>query len=237
VRLRKYVFGAAALALVSGTVVVSLSGIASASSSVRNPPTVTANGSVACGSNNGTTAVSGIKGTITFVPPLVNGGTASETTSVKIKLSHCTITNNTNLAHGGILTGKVKQSISSPTSTNSCTGLGTSAPESLKVKWTYKSSGGVVLDIVNPTTISYPGYTTNSSTNPPWASSGNAGFQLPGSPSTGTPSGVGSFTNGTGHASQAEAYLHSTETQILTACAGAGYSSDTFDFGQSSTGP
>ena len=237
-RLRKYIFGAAALALVSGSAIVALS--SSASASVRNVPTVTANGTVACGSNNGTHAVSGIKGNITFTPPLVNGGTASENTTVKIKLKPCTITGNTNLKKVGgkyqTLKGKVKESISSPTSTDSCTGLQTSAPETLTIKWTYtNTSTGAVLDTVNPTVVSYSGYTTNASTNPPWASASNAGFQLPGS--GGTASATGSFATGGGASSQAEAYLGSTEADIASDCANGGYANDTFNFGQTSVGP
>jgi hypothetical protein len=236
--LRKYIFGSAALALASGTVVVALSGgSASASTAVRNIPTVTANGSVSCGSDNGTTATSGITGTITFVPPLKNGGTSHETTSVKIKLKPCTPTGNTNLPAGGKLKGKVSQSISSPTSTNNCTGLATSAPESLVIKWTYKNTAGVALANVNPTTVNYSGYTTNSASNPPWAgSSNNAGFQLPGS--GGTATGTGSFATGGGAASVAEAYLSHTAAQIAVLCAGTnGYASDTFVFGQTHVGP
>jgi hypothetical protein len=47
VRLRRYIFGAAALALGTGSLVVGLAG--SASASVVNIPTVTANGTASCG--------------------------------------------------------------------------------------------------------------------------------------------------------------------------------------------
>jgi hypothetical protein len=232
VRLRKYIFGAAALALASGTLVVALSG-GSASASV-NPPTVQANGTASCG--NAATGSSGLSGSITFTPPLVNGGTAAEVTKVSIKLKHCTTTA-TNLAHGGILTGKVKATISSPTSTNDCAGLGTSAQEILTVKWTYKSSSGVVLDIVKPTTITYSGYNPVTSA-PPWPATGDEGFQLPGNGSGG--GGTSSMTStssfqGTDHGatSTAVAFLSFTAAQFTTACSGSGEASATFVDGAS----
>ncbi len=236
-RLRRYIFGAAALALASGSLSLGLVGSASAASPNAK---VTANGTVACGSDPGApgTAKSGITGTITFNPPLQSGGTMTENTTVKITVSNCKITGNTNLKKKGVLTGTVKEDISSPTSVNDCTGLSTSAGENLTVKWTYKSKSGTVLNTLTPTIVTYPGYTTNASTDPPWASGGNAGFQLPGDPSTGTPSATGSFATGGGAASQAEAYLNLTDSEILTDCGNpGGLASAKFSFGQSSIGP
>jgi hypothetical protein len=235
VRLRRIMFGAAALALGTGSLVVGLA--SSASASVRNIPTVTANGTAACG--KASTGTNGISGTITFTPPLKNGGTASEVTSVKIKEKDCTTTA-TNLAHGGTLKGKVKQSISSPTSTNSCTGLTTSAPETLTVKWTWENSHAVKLDNVTNTVISFSGYNIVSSTNPPWTVSGDEGFQLPGNGSGGggTSSGTGSFLGTDGGASStAVAYLGLTAAQLATDCASTGgLASATFAFGAATVG-
>jgi len=225
-------FAAAALALGTGSLVVGLA--SSASASVRNPPTVTANGTAACG--KASTGTNGISGTITFTPPLKNGGTSSEVTSVKIKEKDCTDTS-TNLAAHGILKGKVKQSISSPSSTNSCTGLTTSAAETLTVKWTYKNSAGTVLDIVNPTTIAFSGYNIVSSTNPPWTVSGDEGFQLPGGSSPSS-SGSGSFVGtDAGASSTAVAYLGLTATQLANDCASSGgLATATFAFGAATVG-
>lgn len=231
-RLRRYIFGAAALALGTGSLVVGLAG--SASASVVNIPTVTANGTASCG--NASSGTSGITGTITFSPPLKNGGTSPETTTVSIKEKPCTTTA-TNLKKGGKLKGKVKQSISSPTSTNSCTGLTTSAPEALTVKWTWKNTAGVALDNVNSTTISFSGYNIVSSTNPPWSASGDEGFQLPGGSSP-SATATGSFlgTN-SGATSTAVAYLGLTAAQLATDCASTGgLASSTFAFGAAFVG-
>ncbi len=235
-RLRNYMFGAAALALATGSLIVGFAG--SASASVRNPiPTVTANGTASCG--NATTGASGLKGTITFTPPLKLGGTSPEVTSVKIKEKPCTTTA-TNLPGAGILKGKVKQSISSGTSTNSCTGLTTSAPETLTVKWSWKNSAGVALANVTSTTLSFSGYNIVSSTNPPWATANDEGFQLPGNGSGGggTVSGTGSFLGtDTGGSSTAVAYLNLTATQLSNDCASAGgLATANFSFGAAFVG-
>jgi hypothetical protein len=228
-------FGAAALALGTGSLVVGLA--SSASASVRNPPTVTANGTASCG--NASTGASGISGTITFVPPLKNGGTSSEVTTVAIKEKHCTTTA-TNLPAGGTLKGKVHQSISSPSSTNSCTGLTSSAPETLTVKWSWKNASGVSLATVTPTVESFSGYNIVSSTNPPWTVSGDEGFQLPGNGSGGggTSSGTGSFLGSdNGGSSSAVAYLGLTATQLANDCASkGGLKSATFAFGAAQQG-
>jgi hypothetical protein len=228
-------FGAAALALGTGSLVVGLAG--SASASVRNIPTVTANGTASCG--NATSGTNGISGTITFTPPLKNGGTASEVTSVKIKEKDCSTTA-TNLPHGGTLKGKVKQSISSPTSTNSCTGLETSAPETLTVKWKWVNASGVALAIVKPTVISFSGYNIVSSTNPPWTVSGDEGFQLPGNGSGGggTSSATGSFVGtDAGASSTAVAYLGLTAATLAADCASSGgLATATFAFGAATVG-
>jgi len=233
VRLRRVIFGAAALALLSGTALAATAGVASAS--VRNIPTVTANGTATCGSPGS----SAISGTITFSPPLKLGGTSPEVTTVNIKEKPCTTTA-TNLRAGGKLKGKVKQSISSGTSTNSCTGLTTSAPETLTVKWTWKNTAGVALDNVNPTTISFSGYNIVSSTNPPWTTSGDEGFQLPGNGSGGggTSSGTGSFLGTDGGASStAEAFLGLTAAQLSSDCSSSGgLASATFAFGYATVG-
>ncbi len=233
-RLRRFIFGAAALALVTGTVLAA--GAASASASVRNIPTLTATGSVSCG--NIGTGVTGISGTITFSPPLVNGGTAPETTTISIKLKKCTTTgSNVPTSATKILKGKDSQIISSTGSMDDCAGLATSTPQVLTVKWKYKNASGVKIANVNPTTIVFPGYTTNASASP-WAA-GDAGFQLPGSPSTGTPvnSGTSFAGSDSGASSDSVAYLNVTEAQFLAACGTpGGFASASFTQGASFAG-
>ncbi len=122
-----------------------------------------------------------------------NGGTATENTTIKIKVTKCT--GGTPVPKKG---GTVTQDISTPTSTNNCLSLETSSAQNLTVKW----KGGIT-----PSTSAYSGYTTGTS------GSGKEEFILPDTGGTGTTSG--SYVNSS---SSATAVLGDTESQITTAC-------------------
>jgi hypothetical protein len=157
-------------------------GVGSASAARTNP------------AGTGTVTCSKIKGTITFKPALKNGGSAHEVTTIKVTVSGCS---------GGTPNpskGSVKQVISSGTSTNNCTSLSTSQPESLTVKWAPAS--------INPSTSSYSGYTVGT------AGNGHSEFILPDTGGTG--STIGSFAEGSG--STATAVLNKSAAQIAAAC-------------------
>lgn len=155
---RKLVMAAAAVALpVSGIAVLVAPGIASAGGSP-----VTGTGTVTC---------TGVKGTITFSPPLVPGGTGTSTTTIKVTLTKCTT------GGGSNITKVTKGTVTSTSSgSNDCTGsLTTSKPESLTTTW--KSTPSAV-----PTSTSFSGFNLNTSPE---------GFTLPNT--GGTASGTGSF--------------------------------------------
>jgi len=175
---KKIVLGAAALALPIAS--IAMVGVGTASAARTS------------GTGTGTLTCNGIKGSITFKPPLKNGGSSAENTTIKITVSKCT---------GGTpdpKKGTVKQDISTATSTNNCLSLQTSSAQSLTVKW----AGGIT-----PSTSAYSGYTTGTAQN------GDEEFILPNSGGTGSTSG--SYTNGS---STATAVLGDTQNQITTAC-------------------
>jgi len=137
--------------------VVALSGAASAA---RSHPTGT--GLVKC---------TKIKGTVNFSPPLVNGGTAAETTTVTASASHC--------SGGTPNPSKVSSTATITGSTNSCGGLATASPPTLAGTYTpatispSSTSGGTETLITSPklgftisnatTTGSFPSTTTDIS--------------------------------------------------------------------------
>jgi len=137
--------------------VVALGGAASAA---RSHPTGT--GLVKC---------TKIKGTITFSPPLVNGGTAAETTTVSASASHC--------SGGTPNPSKVSSTATITGSTNSCAGLATASPPTILGTYTpntispSSTSGGTETLITSPklgftingatTTGSFPSTTTDIS--------------------------------------------------------------------------
>jgi hypothetical protein len=147
----------------------------------------------------------GIKGTITFKPPLINGGTATETSQlVKITVTKCK-------ASGGTPTvpkkGKVSSNLASGSGTNSCaslTGGGPPSPETLVVAWSPGSLGH--------STSAYSGY--NIVTN----GAGDDGFQLPNTGGTGQTTGSYSETMG----STAEAFSNQTASTLGAECAAKG---------------
>lgn len=190
--------GVAAVGLPLGVLsVVAAPGTASASGAI------TANGTITCNS---------ITGSITFKPPLVNNGSAPETSTAKITESGCTDTS-TNLPAGTVVTGSVKTTLSNGSSTDSCTSLLTSSSESLPVKWSGKS--GKTKVGIEPSVVAFSGYNVVSN------SKGDEGFQLPGNGSggSGTASATGSFTGTDGGASSsAVVYSTSTAGQLLSEC-------------------
>ncbi len=236
-RLRRFIFGAAAMALLTGTVLAA--GAASASASVRNQPVIQANGTASCG--NASLGKSGIKGTITFTPALkLSPPYVTENTTIKIKLKKCTTTA-TNLPPGGTLKGKVSQSISSPTSTNDCANLAMSTPQTLTVKWTYNNSSGVSLATLNPTVTSFSGYNVATEASPwPAADAGDTGFSLPGGspPVTASDTATSSFDGTDNGASSASvAFLNLTTSGVATACSSStGLKSANFILGASFSG-
>lgn len=202
-RIRKLAAGFAAIglpltaaAMVAGTTVASASGTP-----------ITANGTITC---------TKLSGTIKFKPPLVNGGSASETTTATITESGCTDTA-TNLPAGTVVTGSVKSTLSSAGSTNSCASLATSEPESLAVKWSGKSGKSTVS--IAGSTVSFSGYNVVAN------SKHDEGFQLPGNGSGGggTSSVSGSFAGSDGGASSsALVYSTSTASTLAGDCAKKG---------------
>ena len=128
----------------------------------------------------GTITCSGIKGSVTFTPPLTNSGTAQETaTIVKIKITKC---KNLSGATKVPKKGSASSDIATSTSTDSCASLeGTSStPDSTTIKVNWKPSSiaysGATYGNFTVTTgpppkdyeelvlpaAGYPGTTTNS---------------------------------------------------------------------------
>ena len=182
---RKLFLTSAAIALPLSMLAVS--GVAGASSAKKK---VDGTGTVTC---------SGAKGTITFSPPLkTTGPFTTETTTAKITFSGCS---------GGTpnpTKGTVDQSLSNASSTNSCTGILTSKPETLNVKWKPGKLDG--------STTSFSGYAEGSD------SAGDAGFTYPNSGGTGSTAGSFPSTKGATSAS----YSNMTQAQIVTACGTSG---------------
>ncbi len=198
--IRKLLLVGAAVALPLGLVTT----VGLATAGAKTPPVV-ANGTVNC---------TGISGKISFNPAitLVGPYTNSETATLKVKLGSCTPTS-TNLPAGSIITGSTGASITTTGSdANSCTGLETSHPVTLTVKWKDKNSGGVVLAKLAPSTVAFSGYDVLTPS--------NAGFDLPqdsGGTATGT-AGGSFFSTDNGASSQANAFTEDTITQITDAC-------------------
>jgi len=154
----------------------------------------------------GTITCSGIKGTITFKPPLKNGGTATETSElVKITVTKCKTASGTPTVPKK---GKVASNLATGTGTNSCaslTGGGPPSPETLTVAWSPGSLGH--------STSSYSGY--DIATN----GAGDEGFSLP-QAAGGTGATTGSYAEMSG--SVATAFSNQNATQLGNECAAAG---------------
>ena len=159
-------------------------GAASASASAVAQP-----GKVTC---------SKITGSITFNPPLTLSGTSTENTTVKITVKGCSVS-------GGTVKpkkGTVDKDISTASSTNSCSSLGNSQPETLTVIWAPGSK-------IAPTTASFSGYAVATN------GKGDEGFSLPDSGGTG--STAGSYAQASGVTAQA--FSNETSSQLAAACA------------------
>jgi hypothetical protein len=152
----------------------------------------------------GTITCSAVKGTITFTPPEVTGGTALETsTIVKVTVSKC---KNQSGATAIPTKGTVNTNIASGTGTNNCSSLVgvQNTPQTLNVTWTPSADGTSSSTYSNYDAITSP----------------KAGFQLPDPSSSppGTGSTSGSYAEPSG--SSAEAISNKTSTQLLAACNG-----------------
>jgi hypothetical protein len=119
--IRRVLAGAGALAVVLGGAVVVQSGVAAAT---KTPTTLS--GTITCS----------MSGSLKFSPPLVNGGTASDTISVKAKLGSCS---GAGASGGGVtLTGGRLAATATSTVQNSCGAVfsGSALPELAgTVKW------------------------------------------------------------------------------------------------------
>ncbi|HVC70412.1 MAG TPA: hypothetical protein VNC61_09200 [Acidimicrobiales bacterium] len=149
----------------------------------------------------GKVTCSKIKGKITFNPPLTLNGTATENTTVKITVKGCSVS-------GGTVKpkkGTVSKDISTASSTNSCSSLGNSQPETLTVNWAPSSK-------IAPTTASFSGYAVATN------GAGDEGFSLPDSGGTG--SAAGSYAQASGVT--ATAFSNETSNQLALACSSPG---------------
>jgi hypothetical protein len=171
---RKLLLAGAAIALPIST--LAISGVASAAK--------TGVGTVTCNT---------ITGSISFKPGLkTTGPFTQEKSTAKITLAGCTGASGTTPVPKG---GKVTQTLSSATSTNSCTSLATGTAESLTVKWKGAAAS----------TTAFSTYTTGSD------SSGGEGFILTKGTTTGSYPATGTAS--------ASVYSSDSEAEILAACA------------------
>ncbi len=182
---RKLILGVAVIGLPLGAVsAVAATGVAMAKA-INQP---------------GTLDCSGIKGTVTFTPPLSFTAQTVKTV-ISATVSGCTPT-------GGGLKPKSGKATSTVTMSNdSCTGLtgGSTTPQVLKTKWAPSTK-------IKPTSITFSGYdiVTNGA--------GDEGFSLP-QASGGTASATGSYVGSdAGASSTAQAFLNETGGQIATQC-------------------
>lgn len=188
---RKLMLASGALLLpIAATALI---GVGSASAARSNPA---GSGPITC---------TGIKGSITFTPPLTNTGTAPETaTEVIITITKCK--NDAGATGSAPKKGSVHENIVASGATDSCaslTGGGPPTPETLTVNW--KNGDG-------SSTSSYSGYTTGAN------GANDEGFILPNAGGTGSTSGSYSEASG----SSSAAYSNQTESALTTECAGAG---------------
>jgi hypothetical protein len=186
VKLRKFIVIMTAVAIPIGLSVIDVGAASAKGSPVAQPGKVTCNK---------------ISGTISFSPPLTLTGTATENTTVKITVKGCSVS-------GGTVKpkkGTVNKDISTATSTNGCTSLGNSMPETLTVDWAPASK-------IAPTTASFSGYAVATN------GKGDEGFSLPNSGGTG--STIGSYAQSSGVT--ATAYSSETSSQLASACSSPG---------------
>jgi hypothetical protein len=160
-------------------------------------PTTLAGGKVATGS----VTCTNVTGTIAFNPPLTNGGTSPETTSITLTASGCTPTGSSaSTVTGGTATATIQSA------TNGCLSLLTSKPVAVAVAWSPSS--------IHASVATFSGYAIVTD------ASSHIGFGLPNS--GGTASIAGSFAGAdNGAASKATTYSGQTQTTLLAACATA----------------
>jgi len=180
--------------------------------------TTTAGAAKSATTSPGPITCKGVKGTITFTPPLVSGGTATETSTIV----SVTVTKCKNAPHvtGTVpKKGTVSVNIASGTGTDNCTSLSgnTVSPESLTVTWTSPAGLGT-------STSAYSGYDGGV------VSGGKDGFKLPNT-NSGTGSTTGTFAEASG--STAAVYSNKTSAQLAAECSGGGIS--TLDLAKGST--
>ena len=205
---RRIVITGAVLAfpLGAGTVVAT-----SVTPSGASVPFITANGSVTC-----TT----LKGAVHYNPPLFYSGTSNtETMTLKVKLNSFSATCSTtatNLPPGGILYGSATSSrttTSTNNSANACAALAEAFPLKWTIVWHYKSSAGVTLAKLTPTTVPFFDFATLTN------DLQELGFDLP---SDAGPhpqaTATGSFA---GLPSDANVFATKTATSLVTKCATA----------------
>jgi hypothetical protein len=149
----------------------------------------------------GTVSCTKITGTITFSPPLTLTGTSPENTTIDMKVGGCTDTG------GGVAPkkGTVSKDISTASSTNGCTSLSNSQPETLTVTWAPASK-------ISPTTAAFSGYAVSTN------AKGDEGFSLPNSGGTGA--ATGSYAEASGVT--ATAYSSESSSALATACESSG---------------
>ena len=161
--MKKLLIAAAVVAMPLGTVAV-----AAATNAGAAVPVIQADGSIHC-----TT----LGGAVSFSPADHTVGTVnSESTSVSATLKGCTVTGNTNLAAGSVVTGLAKSTIVTTTtdnSANACSGLIAGKAQTLTVAWTSKV-GTTVVQKLKTSVISFNGY------DPVFNTLGDAGFDLAG---------------------------------------------------------
>ena len=147
------------------------------------------------GSQPGTVECTGVDGTVTFSPPLIEGGTNPEVVLAQVMLTDCT-------ASGGITpdTGYATVSLSAPT--NDCAGLeaaGESIATPLAIGWSPTTLG--------TSAATFPGFSL--------ASNGDAGFTLGGTGTTVSGSYAG---DDEGASSIVTGYSTMTSDEIGAAC-------------------
>jgi hypothetical protein len=137
---RKFILGAGALTLVTGAVLVTGAGLASAK---------------AGSAQKGTLNCNKITGTFTFNPPLKATSTSTDVATVKSTITGCTASG------GGLTPKKGTSSQMSSYNTNSCTAIleGSPKAETITTTWSPKS--------IASTTTAFPASAEKISTGPP----------------------------------------------------------------------
>ena len=201
--MKKLLIAAVVVAMPLGTVAV---GAATNAGAVV--PVIQADGSISC-----TT----LGGAVSFSPADHTVGTTNlETTSISATLKGCTVSGNTNLAAGSVVTGLAKSTVvttSVDNSANACGGLATGKPQTLTVAWTSKV-GTTVVQKLKTSVISFNGF------DPVFNSLGDAGFDLAGDTGgTASETATSSFLGGdAGASSDSNVFGKLSLSKITTLC-------------------